>query len=110
MANYAYAENNLVFLEHNHPSRLAIFRLCVLAMVIWGAVADLPIVWTLADISMAFMIITNVIALLLLSNTAIKLAKDYNQQRKEGKLPTFDANQYPELKGKIEPGVWDNNN
>lgn len=59
---------------------------------------------------MAFMIITNVIALLLLSNTAIKLAKDYNQQRKEGKLPTFDANQYPELKGKIEPGVWDNNN
>ena len=56
------------------------------------------------------MIITNVIALLLLSNTAIKLAKDYNQQRKEGKLPTFDANQYPELKGKIEPGVWDNNN
>ena len=110
VANYAYAENNLVFLEHNHPSRLAIFRLCVLAMVIWGAVADLPIVWTLADISMAFMIITNVIALLLLSNTAIKLAKDYNQQRKEGKLPTFDANQYPELKGKIEPGVWDNNN
>ena len=109
VANYAYAENNLVFLEHNHPSRLAIFRLCVLAMVVWGAVADLPLVWTLADIAMAFMIITNVIALLLLSNTAIKLAKDYNAQRKAGKLPTFDANQYPELKQKLEPGVWDNN-
>ncbi len=109
VANYAYAENNLVFLEHNHPSRLAIFRLCVLAMVVWGAVADLPVVWTLADIAMAFMIITNVIAILLLSNTAIKLAKDYNAQRKAGKLPTFDVAMYPELKDKLEPGVWDNN-
>ncbi len=108
VANYAYAENNLVFLEHNHPARLAIFRLCVLGMVMFGAVADLPLVWTLADVSMAFMIITNLVAILLLSNSAIKLAKDYNKQRKEGKLPTFNANEYPELKAKIEPGIWDN--
>ncbi len=108
VANYAYAENNLVFLEHNHPARLAIFRLCVLGMVMFGAVADLPLVWTLADVSMAFMIITNLAAILLLSNSAIKLAKDYNKQRKDGKLPTFNANEYPELKAKIEPGIWDN--
>ena len=109
VANYAYAENNLVFLEHNHPARLAIFRLCVLGMVMFGAVAELPLVWTLADISMAFMIVTNLIAIILMSGTAAKLAKDYNAQRKAGKLPTFDVNDYPEMKAKIEPGIWDNN-
>ena len=109
VANYAYAENNLVFLEHNHPARLALFRLCVLGMVMFGAVAELPVVWTLADISMAFMIVTNLIAIILLSGTASKLAKDYNAQRKAGKLPTFDVNQFPEMKAKIEPGIWDNN-
>ena len=29
--------------------------------------------------------------------------------RKAGKLPTFDVNDYPEMKAKIEPGIWDNN-
>jgi AGCS family alanine or glycine:cation symporter len=78
-------------------------------MVMFGAVAELPVVWTLADISMAFMIVTNLIAIILLSGTASKLAKDYNAQRKAGKLPTFDVNQFPEMKAKIEPGIWDNN-
>ncbi|VTP60315.1 Na+/alanine symporter [Serratia rubidaea] len=31
IANYAYAENNLIFLEHNHPARLVIFRCVALA-------------------------------------------------------------------------------
>lgn len=88
VANYFYAENCLVFLEHNHLAGLLIFRLIVLAMVMFGALASLPFVWNLADVSMGLMAITNLIAILLLSNLAIKLAKDYNAQRKAGKLPT----------------------
>jgi alanine or glycine:cation symporter, AGCS family len=108
IANYAYAENNLIFLEHNHPARLLVFRCVALGMVMFGALAELPMVWKMADTAMALMAITNLTAILLLSRVALKLARDYNQQRALGKLPTFDPQHYPELKSQLEPGVWDN--
>lgn len=108
IANYSYAETNLVFLEHNHKAGLNIFRLVVLGMVMFGALASLPLVWTLADVSMGLMAVVNVIAIILLSGVVIKLAKDYNRQLKAGKLPTFNANDYPELKSQLEEGIWYN--
>ncbi|HEY6610605.1 MAG TPA: alanine/glycine:cation symporter family protein [Pseudomonas sp.] len=107
VANYFYAENCLVFLEHNHPAGLLIFRLLVLAMVMFGSLASLPFVWNLADVSMGLMAITNLVAILLLSGLALKLARDYNEQRQAGRLPTFDANRYPEIRSKIAPGIWE---
>ena len=107
IANYSYAETNLIFLEHNHKAGLGVFRLVVLAMVMFGAVASLPIVWALADVSMGMMAIVNLVAILLLSGIVIKLAKDYNRQLKEGKVPTFDSNDFPELKSQLEDGIWD---
>ena len=107
VANYFYAENCLVFIEHNHPAGLLLFRLIVLGMVMFGAMASLPFVWNLADLSMGLMAITNLIAILLLFPLVLKLARDYNAQLKAGKLPTFDAAQYPEVQDKLEPGVWD---
>lgn len=107
VANYFYAENCLVFLEHNHPAGLLIFRLLVLAMVMFGSLASLPFVWNLADISMGLMAITNLVAILLLSGLALKLARDYNEQRQAGRLPTFDASRYPEIRSKIAPGIWE---
>lgn len=106
IANYAYAESNLVFLEHNHPARLFVFRCFALSMVMFGALAELPMVWKLADTAIALIAITNLTAILLLSNVAFKLAKDYNYQRICGKLPTFYASDYPELGSQLEPGIW----
>ncbi len=53
------------------------------------------------------MAITNLIAILLLSGIAFRLAKDYNQQLINGKVPTFDINQHPELKKQFEEGIWE---
>ncbi|MFC5076644.1 Amino-acid carrier protein AlsT [Vibrio thalassae] len=106
IANYSYAETNLIFLEHNHKAGLGLFRVIVLGMVMFGSVATLPMVWALADVSMGLMAIVNLIAIILLSGIVIKLAKDYNQQLKAGKVPTFDANDYPELKSQLEEGIW----
>ncbi|MGD8170985.1 alanine/glycine:cation symporter family protein [Vibrio sp. TRT 21S02] len=109
IANYSYAETNLIFLEHNHKAGLSIFRVIVLGMVMFGALASLPVVWSLADVSMGLMAIVNLVAILLLSGIVIKLAKDYNRQLKEGKVPTFDSNDFPELKSQLEDGIWDQN-
>lgn len=106
IANYSYAETNLIFLEHNHKAGLGLFRIIVLGMVMFGSVATLPMVWALADVSMGLMAIVNLIAIILLSGIVIKLAKDYNRQLIAGKVPTFDANDYPELKSQLEEGIW----
>lgn len=87
-----------------------LFRIVVLGLVGYGAVAPLPFVWALADVSMGLMAIVNLVAILLLSGIVIKLAKDYNRQLKEGKLPTFNADDFPELKSQLEEGIWDNKN
>lgn len=86
IANYSYAETNLIFLEHNHKAGLGLFRIIVLGMVMFGSVATLPMVWALADVSMGLMAIVNLIAIILLSGIVIKLAKDYNRQLKAGKV------------------------
>lgn len=107
IANYSYAETNLIFLEHNHKAGLNIFRVIVLGMVLFGAVSSLPTVWAMADVSMGLMAIVNMVAILLLSGIVVKLAKDYNKQLKAGKVPTFDANDFPELQSQLEEGIWD---
>ncbi|PAV02416.1 sodium:alanine symporter family protein [Arsenophonus sp. ENCA] len=110
IANYAYAESNMVFLENNHTAGLYILRLATLGMVIFGSMAEMPLVWKLADLSMGLMALTNLIAILMLSGIAFKLTKDYNQQRKAGKLPTFDIDAYPDIKKQVEDGIWEKDN
>ncbi|WP_336193109.1 sodium:alanine symporter family protein [Providencia stuartii] len=107
IANYAYAESNMIFLENNHTTSLFLLRLAALGMVMFGALAEMPLIWKMADLSMGLMAITNLIAILLLSGIAFKLAKDYNLQRKAGKIPTFDIEQHPELKIQVEEGIWE---
>ncbi|USH02015.1 sodium:alanine symporter family protein [Grimontia kaedaensis] len=106
IANYSYAETNLIFLEHNHKAGLNLFRCVVLGMVMFGAMAELPVVWIMADTSMGLMAIVNMIAILLLSGTVMTLAKDYNQQVKQGKVPSFNSRNHPDMLNQIEPGVW----
>ncbi|HHR5883851.1 TPA: alanine/glycine:cation symporter family protein [Providencia alcalifaciens] len=107
IANYAYAESNMIFLENNHTAGLFLFRLATLGMVMFGALGEMPLIWKLADVSMGLMAITNLIAILLLSGVAFKLAKDYNQQLSAGKVPTFDINDHPELKKQLNDGIWE---
>ncbi|MGX9417005.1 alanine/glycine:cation symporter family protein [Vibrio sp. RC27] len=107
IANYSYAETNMVFLKQKSKTGLLVFRLVFLAMVMFGSLATLPTVWAMADVSMGLMAIVNLIAILLLSGIVVKLAKDYNQQLSIGKVPRFDIRDYPELKSQLEKGIWD---
>ena len=54
-----------------------------------GAQADFSVVWNIADITMGFMAIVNIIAIFLLSKVALKVLAHYEKQRKEGKNPVF---------------------
>ncbi len=76
-------------------------------MIIFGSIAEMPLVWKLADISMGLMTLINLISILMLSGIVFKLNKDYNKQRNIGKLPIFDINAYPYIKKNIkDDNIW----
>ncbi|MBJ6136135.1 alanine/glycine:cation symporter family protein [Marinobacter litoralis] len=106
VANYTYAENALVYLKGGNTLGLTILRLAALGMVIWGGYEAVVTVFNAADASMGLMAVINLIAIVLLSGTVIKLTKDYLAQRKEGVVPQFKSADYPELDEKIDSSIW----
>jgi AGCS family alanine or glycine:cation symporter len=106
IGNYSYAENALTFLGGANKMGLTILRSAVLLMVIWGAVQTVATVFDAADASMGLMATINLIAIVLLSGTVVKLTKDYFDQRKAGQEPVFHSEDYPELTGEIDSEIW----
>ncbi|MDC7288892.1 alanine:cation symporter family protein [Blautia schinkii] len=88
VGNYCYAESNLKFIKDD-KRLLFVFRLVCVAVVFVGAQANFDTVWNLADVLMGFMAIVNIIAILLLGGTAVKILKDYSAQRAKGNDPVF---------------------
>lgn len=106
IGNYAYAESNVQFINNN-PKIMLIFRILVLVMVYFGAITSVPLVWSMADLSMGLMATINLIAILLLTPIALILLKDYTSQLKKGiKEPEFKIDNYPELKKKVDSDIW----
>ncbi|MBW3197959.1 alanine/glycine:cation symporter family protein [Marinobacter nauticus] len=106
VANYTYAENALIYLRGGNTLGLTLLRLAALGMVIWGGYEAVVTVFNAADASMGLMATINLIAIVLLSGTVVKLTKDYLAQRKEGLVPYFKSKDYPELHEKIDSNIW----
>ena len=105
IGNYAYAESNVQFIK-NHWLLTALFRMMVLGWVYFGAVANVPLVWDMADMAMGTMAWINLVAILLLSPLAFLLLKDYTSKLKMGKDPVFKLSEHPGLKRKIKSDIW----
>src|SRR5699024_9698824 len=87
-----------------HRDELFLFRAVVIFFIWFGAVGSLPLVFSLADTGAGTMVILNIWAIVPLSGVAIKLLKNFNQQRRQGIDPVFHRDMLPEIKN-IE--VWD---
>jgi alanine or glycine:cation symporter, AGCS family len=91
IGNYYYGETNIEFINQNKVS-LFLYRLAVLGMVIFGSVAQIQIVWDMADLTMGLMALVNLIAITMLGKIAYAALADYVKQRKQGKDPVFYKN------------------
>ena len=96
----------MVYLGVGRHEGLMVLRVVVLLMVVWGSLQAVATVFNTADASMGLMATINLIAILALSGTVVKLTKDYFEQRKAGKEPVFHAADYPELGDQIEHSIW----
>src|SRR5699024_4396269 len=97
IGNYYYGETNIEFINA-HKSWLVTYRLLVLAMVMFGALATVEIVWSMADLFMGLMAIINLFVIALLGGVAFKVLQDFTTQRKMGLNPTFHASSIRGLK------------
>ncbi|MED4572855.1 alanine/glycine:cation symporter family protein [Brevibacillus agri] len=94
IGNYYYGETNIEFLKTS-KTWLMLYRVSVLGMVMFGAVAKVQLVWDLADLFMGLMVVVNLIAIFMLSKVAFAALRDYQMQKKAGKDPVFYADSIP---------------
>lgn len=102
VGNYYYGESNIEFLTDKRIY-IGIYRAGVAAMVLFGSVASLDVVWNMADVFMAVMAIINLIAITALGKYAYRALEDYTKQKKSGiKDPVFKASSIEGLKNTSE--------
>ncbi|PTM57522.1 alanine/glycine:cation symporter family protein [Desmospora activa] len=92
MAYYYMAETNLAYINRKTKRVWTeyLLKFGILGIVVFGCVRDAELAWTLGDIGVGSMAWLNVIAILLLAKPALKVLKDYDRQKKEGKDPVFN--------------------
>ena len=90
VGNYYYAESNIKFIKDD-KRLLFVFRVSCLLAGFLGAQADFSVIWNVADITMGGMAVLNIVVILLLGGTAVKVLRDYEEQKKRGVEPVFRA-------------------
>ncbi|ARU46410.1 alanine/glycine:cation symporter family protein [Corynebacterium silvaticum] len=103
IGNTFLAQSNIEYFT-NSKAVMTTFRIIVMACVFGGAIGPLPLVWALGDTFAATMVVINLIAIIPLGGVAVKLLKNYNQQKAQGLDPVFHRDMLPELKN-VE--CWD---
>ncbi len=101
IANYYYGETNIRFIKDNNVI-VGVYRLAVGVVVYLGGIMSLNLVWGFADITMALMTLCNLAAILVLGKYALRLLKDYQRQRKEGRDPVYVSSIIPEIADETE--------
>ena len=103
IANYFYGETNIRFVTNNNndggrkqKQYILGFRLITGITIIAGAYMTLQTAFTLVDIVMGLMTITNLIAILLLFPKVRTMLDDYKTQRRQGKDPKFSKQIFDE--------------
>jgi len=106
VGNFAYAENNLKYLNLNNVYGHAFLKIGFLAMLVFGSVATLPEVIALADLSTGLMTVFNVIALILLTKVIASVTKDYHDQKMQGKLPCYNPSTEEHKAFNLTQNIW----
>ena len=103
LGNYYLGQANIEYLTKSKAA-LNIYRTVVIGFVVFGCFGSVPLVWALGDTMAGLLAIMNIIAIIPLGGIAIKLLKNFNEQRRKDIDPVFHRDMLPELKN-VE--FWD---
>ena len=102
--NAFLGENSIAYFERFGRWAVPVFRLSVLVMIAWASVQDLGTVFGFADLTMALLALTNLLALWALYPVAISLLRHFEQQLEAGLAPQFSRDEMPEEA--LDPASW----
>jgi alanine or glycine:cation symporter, AGCS family len=93
MAYYYIAETNIAYLLRGRNNRIPMFllKIVLLGTTYYGAVKTADLAWALGDLGLGIMVWLNLIAILILAKPALRVLKDYEEQKKAGLDPVFDS-------------------
>ncbi len=96
--NYYLGENALTVITE-HPMALHILRVVIMGIVFLGAVAPgATAVFFFSDPLMGVLALVNLIAIMMLLPTCLRVLKDFRQQLKAGvERPVFNPDDFPDL-------------
>ena len=103
IADMFYGEVGIRYLFKENASvnsKVRIYQVIVLILVLVGAVLPLPVLWDLVDFGVAFLVFFNVYALFRMRKYVQYVLNDYLRQIGEGKQPVWDDN--VDIKKKIQ--------
>lgn len=103
VGNYYYGETNIEFINSN-KAWMFIYRCLVVAMVMFGCVSKVQVVWDMADLFMGFMSILNLVVITMLAKTVVSVMKDYIKQKKKGEDPVFKSSS---IEGLTNTDCWE---
>ncbi|MDR0734477.1 MAG: alanine:cation symporter family protein [Elusimicrobiota bacterium] len=103
IGNYYYSQANVEYISRSKRV-MFVFRILVLAMVLFGAHTQVAVVWNLADMTMTLMALINITAVLLLRKFVLLALKNYRAQRDAGKDPVFKTT---DIKGLGPQEAWE---
>jgi len=104
--NYYLGENSLNYFSDGNVTLFNLFRIAIVALCAWGALTDLGTVFAFADVTMGFLALANLIALLMLFKPGLRLMRDFDEQIRAGiRHPVFDAQKFADLD--IDPAAWE---
>ena len=102
IGNYYYGEANIRYITRRKWV-VYTYRLLVGGMALFGSLASLDFVWSMADITMGLMAICNLIAISFLGKYAFRLLNDYRSQKRSGiKNPVFTKDKMKDIEKDIE--------
>ncbi len=102
IGNYYYGEANIRYITRRKWV-VYTYRLLVGGMVLFGSLASLDFVWSMADITMGLMAICNLVAISFLGKYAFRLLNDYRSQKRSGiKNPVFTKDKMKDIEKDIE--------
>lgn len=103
LGNYYLAQANIQYFTDSRAV-LNVFRVLVVACVFLGAIGSVPLVWALGDTFAGIMVLINLAAVIPLGHVAVKLLRNYNEQKRRGLDPVFHRDMLPEIRN-VE--CWD---
>ena len=94
--NCFLGENSIAYFDRLGRGAVLCFRASVLVMIAWASIQDLGTVFGFADLTMALLALTNLLALWALYPVAMSLLTHFEGQLDAGISPQFSRDQLPE--------------